>query len=118
MKTTEKWQKKQSGMNVEKFFFFAAFVKLFPKRKDINADNSIKASFSTESGEGYKVDSKIIFQNKSRFASAYVWDFGDGQVSTEEHPRHIYETPGAYVVKLLAISDSGSDSEKQLIEID
>ncbi|MFD2786982.1 DUF7948 domain-containing protein [Hymenobacter rubripertinctus] len=33
----------------------------------------------------------------------YEWDFGDGSApSTEERPRHLYETPGSYQVKLTA----------------
>ncbi|MBT9393313.1 gliding motility-associated C-terminal domain-containing protein [Hymenobacter sp. NST-14] len=33
----------------------------------------------------------------------YEWDFGDGSApSTEERPRHVYETPGTYQVRLTA----------------
>jgi len=118
MKTTENWQTKQLGMNTVAFFIFSAFVKLFPKKEEKKECNSIMASFFTYSEKGNKVDAKIVFRNQSKCATAYVWDFGDGNVSTEENPVHIYEAPGTYVVKLIAVSDHGSDSEKQLIEID
>lgn len=30
----------------------------------------------------------------------YLWDFGDGNTSTEAFPNHIYSTPGSYDVIL------------------
>jgi PKD repeat protein/C1A family cysteine protease len=33
---------------------------------------------------------------------AWSWSFGDGQVSTEQHPTHRYTAPGTYTVTLLA----------------
>ena len=30
----------------------------------------------------------------------YWWDFGDGQTSTEQNPKHLYEKPGFYTVCL------------------
>ncbi|HSG99550.1 MAG TPA: PKD domain-containing protein [candidate division Zixibacteria bacterium] len=30
----------------------------------------------------------------------WLWDFGDGQSSTEQNPQHIYETPGIYQIFL------------------
>jgi PKD repeat protein len=38
------------------------------------------------------------------------WDFGDGQVSTQQHPQHTYAQPGTYTVKLRACNASGCDS--------
>lgn len=32
--------------------------------------------------------------------TAWKWDFGDGQTSTEQHPIHRYGKPGNYVVIL------------------
>jgi hypothetical protein len=28
--------------------------------------------------------------------ASYLWDFGDGDTSTEQNPQHIYTTPGVY----------------------
>lgn len=36
-----------------------------------------------------------------------VWNFGDGQTSTEKNPNHIYEKSGEYVVKLTVTDDEG-----------
>jgi PKD repeat protein len=39
--------------------------------------------------------------------TAFVWDFGDGQTSTEVNPVHIYGASGTYTVGLTAINASG-----------
>lgn len=41
------------------------------------------------------------FQNKTPdVVGTFLWNFGDGQTSTEEHPSHTYQYPGTYVVSL------------------
>jgi len=40
------------------------------------------------------------FMNLSTQAESYLWDFGDGQFSTEENPTHSYVEPGDYQVSL------------------
>jgi len=37
---------------------------------------------------------------------AYLWDFGDGETSTEIAPTHLYSTPGKYRVQV-RVTDSG-----------
>jgi plastocyanin len=41
-------------------------------------------------------------------AASYLWDFGDGQTSTEQAPSHKFEKEGAYTVKLTVTSDQGA----------
>ena len=41
----------------------------------------------------------------------WQWIFGDGSVSTDEHPIHVYRKPGTYTVSLLVIGPGGSDLE-------
>ncbi len=40
------------------------------------------------------------FENISQNADSYLWDFGDGNTSTELNPSHEYDEPGAYEVSL------------------
>ena len=47
------------------------------------------------------------FQDQSSYASSYKWEFGDGTVSTERNPVHIYRNNGVYDVKLTVSSESG-----------
>ncbi|MEL6392825.1 MAG: PKD domain-containing protein, partial [Bacteroidota bacterium] len=42
----------------------------------------------------------LNFQNTSPNLAGGMWDFGDGQMSEELDPTHIYDTPGQYVVSL------------------
>ena len=49
-----------------------------------------------------KAPTKVEFQNDSKKAETYVWDFGDGNSSTEENPVHQYFLSGKYEVKLKA----------------
>jgi len=49
----------------------------------------------------------VIFYSYSYFADAWLWDFGDGQTSTEENPYHQYEDPGTYKVSLNVTTSDG-----------
>lgn len=44
----------------------------------------------------------VTFTNTSTGAVSYLWDFGDGQTSTQKDPVHTYATPGSKSVKLTA----------------
>ncbi|EDM35237.1 hypothetical protein PBAL39_13432 [Pedobacter sp. BAL39] len=44
----------------------------------------------------------VQFINNSVDASNYLWDFGDGSRSTANSPKHTFETPGTYEIKLIA----------------
>jgi PGF-pre-PGF domain-containing protein len=41
--------------------------------------------------------------------SSYLWTFGDGGTSTEQHPVHTYTSPGSYRVSMTVTNDGGSD---------
>jgi len=42
---------------------------------------------------------------------SWLWDFGDGLTSTEQHPYHTYNSSGNYTVSLSVTSAGGSDTE-------
>ena len=44
----------------------------------------------------------ILLFNLSNFASSYLWNFGDGNTSTDEFPQHIYTQQGVYDIMLIA----------------
>ncbi len=46
---------------------------------------------------------KVEFQNYSKFATSYLWVFGDGDSSTVNQPTHVYEEPGTYQTELNAM---------------
>lgn len=43
--------------------------------------------------------------------TSWLWDFGDGQTSTDQNPTHIYDDPGSYTVSLTATNSVGSDTK-------
>lgn len=51
------------------------------------------------------------FTNTSQNATSYLWNFGDGNTSTEEHPTHTYEEEGTYKVVLTATSEDGIQTQ-------
>lgn len=54
----------------------------------------------------------VTFNNFSKNATSYSWDFGDGNTSTEESPAHTFEAVGAYEVTLTASNDAGVSVSK------
>lgn len=67
-------------------------------------------TYEVEAGAG-----TVTFTNSSANSSSYIWDFGDGETSTEENPVYTYAEAGSYTVKLTAIE--GSDENTAEIEI-
>ncbi|MGN6602649.1 MAG: PKD domain-containing protein [Ginsengibacter sp.] len=51
------------------------------------------------------------FTNHSIGATHYVWSFGDGDTSTLENPKHIFDATGSYTVCLKAINDYGCSDD-------
>jgi gliding motility-associated-like protein len=49
------------------------------------------------------------FENLSQAWTSYssLWEFGDGETSTDDHPAHRYAEPGLYTVTLTVATDSG-----------
>jgi len=42
--------------------------------------------------------------------TSYLWDFGDGETSTEQHPTHAYAETGTYTVSLTVDGPCGEDT--------
>ena len=53
---------------------------------------------------------EVRFENQSKLAETYRWDFGDGQESTDENPSHHYHLSGKYTVTLEASSEGKTNS--------
>ncbi len=51
-------------------------------------------------------------------ADSFEWDFGDGSISTEPNPTHLYLEDGTYEVVLTATNECGTISLTQTLEID
>jgi PKD repeat protein len=70
-----------------------------------------KAKFNAEPTTG-QAPLTVQFNEKSEgeYASC-LWDFGDGNTSTEENPSHTYQNAGLYTVSLTVTGPGGSDTK-------
>ncbi|MDT0622007.1 PKD domain-containing protein [Croceitalea vernalis] len=85
---------------------------------DIGAEGAVPPSvgFSSEQSEVNFLE--YTFTNSSTGATAYEWDFGDGNMSTEESPTHVYAEAAEYTVTLVATNESNlSNTLEQTINI-
>ncbi len=88
--------------------------------------NGCKASHTQTVTVGMPVNAEIDLPVEDRFACpgskiqfkpgddddglSYMWDFGDGNKSVREKPRHAFDNPGQYRVKLTASNGMCKDS--------
>ena len=70
----------------------------------------------------YKVENniapaEIVFENESKNAETYQWDFGNGKRSELENPGTTYLLSGRYDVSLIATKGNKKNSSKQTIVV-
>jgi gliding motility-associated-like protein len=63
------------------------------------------AAFATDKITGC-APLEVTFLNQSKQADAYVWDFGDGGMTVDINPVHIYNTIGNFPVTLVAANQT------------
>lgn len=67
-------------------------------------------------GGGCTAPCAVLFENKSKDASSYSWDFGDGTTSSDPNPTKTYNVGGTYTVSLTANGEGGtSQTSKQVL---
>lgn len=52
----------------------------------------------------------VQFADSSISAFNWLWNFGDGNISTQQNPVHVYQTPGNYQVTLITQDTTGCTS--------
>lgn len=69
----------------------------------------VTANFTNSSQSGCSAPATINFQNASEGTGTitYLWNFGDGNSSSEENPSHVYNNIGTYEVTLIATNGNG-----------
>lgn len=63
-------------------------------------DNSCHASFTFHTDSLENIFNFTNTSSGTNSQTTYLWDFGDGQTSTEENPTHTYTNTGTYLVCL------------------
>ncbi len=87
--------------------FFDGTTEQITKTNYIEVVPLPQASFSLNSYSPCLNDNQISFQNNSTNSTNYLWDFGDGFVSSQPNPVHHYNTPGTYQVNLIVSNQFG-----------
>ncbi len=74
--------------------------------------SKLDIEFTADKRRGVKEGQKVQFtvrQIAGGFAPySYEWDFGDGDISTDETPTHAYKADGSYTVSLKVTDDRGN----------
>ncbi len=61
--------------------------------------------------------STVNFSNLSQYGNTYLWDFGDGNTSTQQNPANTYAANGTYTVTLIVYNSCGSDTATQTVDV-
>jgi len=86
--------------------------------KDNPSEPLPTAHFTITGQSGFVKFNDIHFTNYSKNAQSYIWDFGDGNCSTNENPIHQYRTAKKYKVTLTALNETGSDTTSMSLDIE
>ncbi|MFK8005051.1 MAG: PKD domain-containing protein [Saprospiraceae bacterium] len=94
-------------MNYSKFSVLVIFILLLSSscKKDDSSSLKVEARFTSPVIEF----GKVTFRNYSLNATDYLWEFQDGNTSTEKDPIHEYLELGVFDVKLTASNENESD---------
>lgn len=60
---------------------------------------------------------EITFNDLSTFGTSWMWDFGDGNTSTQQSPTHTYASTGIYTVCLITTNACGNDTNCANVEV-
>ncbi len=77
----------------------------------------VKAVFTLNCEDNETLPCIVNFENQSLNSESYLWNFGDGTVSTEENPSHQYTEKGDYKVILTANNKAGKDTVSQMFSV-
>ncbi|MGB1039468.1 MAG: M4 family metallopeptidase [Flavobacteriales bacterium] len=77
----------------------------------------VQSNFISSDTLGCKVPHTVNFTNNSNSnATAFIWDFGDGNTSTANNPTHTYTGYGPYTVKLYANGGACGDDTLTIVD--
>ncbi len=80
-----------------------------PVTVEVNGAGAVNADFSV-SNDTVGINEAIAFTNTLIDGATYLWNFGDGNMSTEPNPMHTFTEFGTYPVILTVTSPDGCTS--------
>lgn len=76
---------------------------------DVGSIGICNAAFNSDKTSGF-VPLNVKFADKSTGKpSSWAWDFGDGDISSDQHPAHTYKSAGIFSVTLTISAACGTD---------
>ena len=82
-------------------------------------DNYITVFPETQSEFEFEVNgTQVFFTNLSDNATGSTWNFGDGIISDDENPVHVYNEGGVYTVTLISSGICGNDTSSAIVTIE
>lgn len=75
----------------------------------------VRSKFLTIDSVGCKIPHTVSFTNNSDNATSFIWDFGDGNSSTQVNPTHTYTGYGPFTVRLYA--DGGACGKDSITKV-
>lgn len=61
---------------------------------------------------------EVQFNNQSQgVGNSFLWDFGDGMISTDINPLHLFQNSGTYTILLTVTNNCGSSTAEELITV-
>ena len=75
----------------------------------VHINSGVNAQFTNSTSSSCNAPFTISFQNTSTGTDSlsYQWNFGDGSISSQINPSHIYTSPGNYSVSLVVTNSTG-----------
>jgi hypothetical protein len=104
----------QIPTTMKKIYYLALLLPLF--LISCEDDNPPVAQFSIDMDEP-EVGQAVTFYNDSKHSSSFEWDFGDGVISTDENPIHVFTGTGVFEVTLTAYNAGMEDVATMDLEI-
>ncbi len=105
-----------SGANAGDVTFSGGVYRIVINANKVVTANFIEAEyiptveFWATPTRGYPALSVNFMDASEGEPTAWLWEFGDGQTSTEQNPRHVYWQPGKYSVTLTVTTQFGTFS--------
>jgi PKD repeat protein len=92
----------------------SSFLGRKKRKKPVPRLRPPEADFTAEPVSGIApLSVQFTDQSKGEIAG-WVWDFGDGVKSVEQHPKHTYAETGTYTVSLIVSNAAGSNTESKV----
>ncbi len=74
---------------------------------EVGAEGAVPPSVGFDIVQSEENYLEYTFINTSKDGASYLWDFGDGNTSTEESPTHVYAVADTYTVTLEVTGETG-----------